>query len=226
MFQTPSARGGIPLSTAAWLRCTSTRCFKPLQRGAGFLCRRVFILGIRHSVFQTPSARGGIPLSWQYGKTRTHSRVSNPFSAGRDSSVESATLGERSKQYGFKPLQRGAGFLWWRRHPDQDPDGNVSNPFSAGRDSSGQYNASLRPAGTRFKPLQRGAGFLWRQRKGAIHGYRYLVSNPFSAGRDSSGVRITGRAVWRTTRRHRSITIARSAQRSLCMWPGSPIMLV
>ena len=61
--------------------------------------------------FQTPSARGGIPLMLSNRGRGADVQVSNPFSAGRDSSVfdknhKIAGFGE-----GFKPLQRGAGFL-------------------------------------------------------------------------------------------------------------------
>ena len=201
--------------------------------------------------------------------------VSNPFSAGRDSSVVLHTQMSDLALKCFKPLQRGAGFLWFGIRYAPRMDWKCFKPLQRGagflwvccapkaisinmfQTPSARGGIPLRiqiarssTGGECFKPLQRGAGFLcgqpvWDARRPhagfkplqrgagflcliAIVGFINVadVSNPFSAGRDSSGVRITGRAVWRTTRRHRSITIARSAQRSLCMWPGSPIMLV
>ena len=62
-------------------------------------------------VFQTPSARGGIPLSKALEDLDSAwVNVSNPFSAGRDSSVKAMN--------------------------HQIAHTAVSNPFSAGRDSS------------------------------------------------------------------------------------------
>ena len=63
LFQTPSERGGIPLVYGGRPGRVQRPGFKPLQSGAGFLCHRS---GIRHSA---------------------DLEVSNPFRAGRDSSV-------------------------------------------------------------------------------------------------------------------------------------------
>ncbi len=85
-FQTPSARGGIPLNVMGEQEPEEPESFKPLQRGAGFLC---------------------VPNGW-YDTNK--SEVSNPFSAGRDSSVQADAF-FAAEAAGFKPLQRGAGFL-------------------------------------------------------------------------------------------------------------------
>ena len=86
LFQTPSARGGIPLARTSLSVKAPPKSFKPLQRGAGFLCRFTSRLPWAPLVFQTPSARGGIPLS-----PKAWAISSGPTC--------------------FKPLQRGAGFL-------------------------------------------------------------------------------------------------------------------
>ena len=161
-FQTPSARGGIPLAGIAALLGPLVYCFKPLQRGAGFLWTRCMV-STRSTIirFQTPSARGGIPLSAASMARGHRCCVSNPFSAGRDSSgiIGAISVGKCMVSNPFSAgrdssvtagVDRGAS----PRH--------VSNPFSAGRDSS---------AGA----------------KGCARKLRCHVSNPFSAGRDSSG---------------------------------------
>ena len=134
--------------------------FKPLQRGAGFLCRYA---GQQHGYadrFQTPSARGGIPLPIRRSATRLRRPVSNPFSAGRDSSA-GGLINASGDSYVFQtPSARGGIPL--DLHQLQAPRlRQVSNPFSAGRDSSGPWPLSSWSFHLAcFKPLQRGAGFL------------------------------------------------------------------
>ena len=62
-------------------------CFKPLQSGAGFLWVVSTTPVLHRHRFQTPSERGGIPLSGHVHGVFADLHVSNPFRAGRDSSV-------------------------------------------------------------------------------------------------------------------------------------------
>ena len=111
LFQTPSARGGIPLLSTSLTTLQEQLSFKPLQRGAGFLCEGQ--PGRRAGCEDRfkPLQRGAGFLCRTSHPGKTCGCVSNPFSAGRDSSGKIRTVGCRKEGTSFKPLQRGAGFL-------------------------------------------------------------------------------------------------------------------
>ena len=186
MFQTPSERGGIPLSCQSHsLACSCEVSFKPLQSGAGFLWgkHRDCCDGTTGS-FKPLQSGAGFLCRWLFPGPRWELGVSNPFRAGRDSSVGGRqgpqaadgmfqTPSERGgipldsvhavrsrARRCFKPLQSGAGFLWRLEHRKGCKCGC-------------------------FKPLQSGAGFLCSTCKGSGN-CKPCVSNPFRAGRDSS----------------------------------------
>ena len=112
VFQTPSARGGIPLSLVSLSYTTLYRkVSNPFSAGRDSSAYTPAPTATRYPTFQTPSARGGIPLAYQQRATHAvrcvfqtpsarggiplsgralgiaaRACVSNPFSAGRDSS--------------------------------------------------------------------------------------------------------------------------------------------
>ena len=163
--------------------------------------------------FQTPSERGGIPLEKLYpGLGQCSRRFQTPSERG---GIPLTLLIVLLTLFGarFKPLQSGAGFLWFgalcaaitvalfqtpserggiplpRLWMQPEKTSGVSNPFRAGRDSSGAtLESCLRARARVSNPFRAG-----RDSSGGKKPTWYLdrrdVSNPFRAGRDSSGMK-------------------------------------
>ena len=162
-FQTPSERGGIPLSRRPRLFGLTGRRFKPLQSGAGFLWRPLRACRHMASASFKPLQSGAGFLCWHLYLVKDGIVTGfKPLQSGAGFLCTCYDPTKNPDGSCFKPLQSGAGFLWAGRPELSIFDSAGFKPLQSGAGFLCIYLTTFRPMGrSSFKPLQSGAGFLW-----------------------------------------------------------------